>query len=102
MISVVFAYEEPFLYMLGDSLVLLDVLLALNIGTLRTDLLVVLLQGSQVLAGLAEFALLLCITFFSVCQKGFPSGVAACLRPTPNGRGGKKKKKKTGGKNYLL
>ena len=49
--------------MLGDSLVLLDVLLALNIGTLRTDLLVVLLQGSQVLAGLAEFALLLIAIF---------------------------------------
>merc|ERR1719345_137464 len=42
--------------------VLLDVLLALNVRGLGADLLVVLLQGRKVLAGLAELALLHTLT----------------------------------------
>eukprot|EP00906_Rhabdomonas_costata_P009525 RCo013467 len=42
----------------ASRLVLLDVLLALDIGGLRADLLVVLLQRGQVLAGLGELTLL--------------------------------------------
>mmetsp|Transcript_19637 Transcript_19637/g.22574 ORF Transcript_19637/g.22574 Transcript_19637/m.22574 type:complete len:488 (-) Transcript_19637:42-1505(-) len=51
------------------SLVLLDILLALNVGRLRADLLVVLLQSSQILAGLGELTLLHTLTDVPVNER---------------------------------